>query len=85
MEKKRVFISVDKEAWEGTQRILRECRISNQFYNELLNEFIRGQYKLLVALEDEKKAGKEVTLGSFLRLMGNIVDDLGGEQLKLVK
>lgn len=83
MEKKRVFISVDKEAWEGTQRILRECKISNQFYNELLNEFIRSQYKLLTVLEQKKASGQEVTLGSFLRLMGDIVDDLGGEQLKL--
>lgn len=85
MEKKRVFISVDKEAWEGTQQILKDLRISNQIYNEMLNEFIRGQYKILSGIKQKREAGEELSMGSFLRMMGNIVDELGGDQLKLVK
>jgi len=83
MEKKRVFITVDKEAWEGTQRILKQTNISNIFYNEILNDFIRTQYRLLQELQQKKDAGINVTFGDFLRMMGNIVDEQCAPQVKL--
>lgn len=85
MEKKRAFISVDKEAWDGTQRILKDLGISNHFYNEMLNDFIRGQYRVLSVLKEKKEAGEQITMGSFLRIMGGIVDELSGEQIPLIK
>lgn len=83
MDKKRAFILVDREAWEGTQRLLKEMKISNQVYNELLNEFIRAQYKLLQGLKEKKDSGEKVSLGDFLRMMGGILNELEDDQLKL--
>lgn len=83
MDKKRVLIMADREAWEGTQRILKELHISNQVYNELLNGFIRSQYKLLQGLKDKRDSGEQITLGVFLKMMGGILDDLEDDQLKL--
>lgn len=83
MEKKKALISVDKEAWEGIQKLLKEMKISNQVFNEMLNEFIRGQYKILQALKEKKDAGEKVSMGDFLKLMGGILNDIESGQHQL--
>lgn len=85
MTKKRVFIAVDQEAWDGSMKILRELKISRQVFNEMFNEYLRGQYRVLTEIKARREAGEVLTVGAFLRMMGNIVDDLEDDQLKLVK
>jgi len=83
MEMKRALISVDKEAYEGTHKLLKEMKISNQVYNAMINEFIRVQYKLLLGLKTRKDSGVPITMGDFLQLMGGIISDFEKDQLKL--
>lgn len=83
MEKKRVLIAVDKEAWESSQQLLKDMKISNQIFNEMLNEFIRSQYKLLKGLKEKRDQGQNVSMGDFLKIMGGIISDLGDDQIKL--
>lgn len=83
MEKKKALISVDKEAWEGTQKLLKELKISNQIYNEMLNEFIRSQYKVLQGLRQKQVDGEPVTMADFLRMMAGILDEIQDDQMKL--
>lgn len=82
-EKKRALILVDREAWEGSQRLLKEMRISNQLFNEMLNYSIRSQYKLLQGLKKKQDAGEKVTLGDFLKMMGGILNEIDSDQLQL--
>lgn len=83
MEKKRVFIAVDKEAWEGSQQILKDLKISNQIFNEGLNIFIRGQYKMLLNLKEKRDKGEPISMGDFLKMMGGLLNDLESDQLNL--
>lgn len=83
MEKRKALISVDKEAWEGIQRLCKELHISRNIFNEILNQFLRGQYKMLQGLKDKRDSGVKVSMGDFLRMMGGILNELEDEQLKL--
>ena len=79
-EKKRVNILVDKEAWEGIQTLLRANKVQPAFFNELLNEFIRGQYNLLVGLMEKQKEKGKVTQGDLYQLFGQMIADLGKDE-----
>lgn len=74
---------MDKEAWEGVQRTLKELKINNQIFNEVLNEFVRGQYRILRELKTKTEAGEKVTLANVLQIMGRILAELESDQLRL--
>lgn len=77
MEKKRAMIMVDKEAWEGIQALLKESNVHPQFFNEMLNIFIREQYNLLKGIVEKHKESGKLTTGDFYQLIGQMVSNLG--------
>lgn len=83
MRIKRALITVDADAWEGVQRLLPQLKIPKPVFNEILNTFIRSQYRLLSELKVKKDQGENITMGTFLRMMSVIADDLESDQLKL--
>lgn len=83
MTTKRTMITVDKEAWEGIQKLLPELKIPKPVFSEILNTFIRSQYRVLSELKVKKDQGEKITMGTFLRIMSVIADDLESDQLKL--
>jgi hypothetical protein len=77
MEKKRAMIMVDKEAWEGIQALLKESNVHPQFFNEMLNMFIREQYNLLKGIVDANKKNGKLTTADFYQLIGQMIGNLG--------
>lgn len=68
---------VDKEAWEGIQALLKESNVHPQFFNEMLNMFIREQYNLLKGIVDANKKNGKLTTADFYQLIGQMIGNLG--------
>jgi len=75
METKRALITVDKEAWEGIQKLLKEVKISNQLFNDVLNEYLRLEYDLLKDFKQRRKMNPTLSLQEFFSQMGRPVNE----------
>lgn len=83
MKTKRALITVDQEAWEGIQALLPELNIPKSVFSAILNSFLRTQYKLLKGLKQKKDSGEKISMGTFLRMMGDMVSEFEDDQMKL--
>lgn len=81
MPKKRAFISVDSDVWEGCQRICKELKISNIIFNEFFNYYLGKQYVILKELEELHKSGEQVTWLTYAKRAGA---SIGDDQLELI-
>lgn len=80
MEKKRVFILVKQEAWEGIQTLLKENHISNQFFNACFNLFLEKQYEDLQEFTAKMRKKGGCSVQDQMMYQVQLINKLNSEQ-----